>query len=79
MALHASDMVVVSDRMVSEALGVDIDTLFIIVRGPYEAEASNKYSKSLKICVDAMANGKIYEKIPCGWFLRVKDKDKQHR
>jgi hypothetical protein len=78
-AINASDIVVVSDLQVAKALDVGIDTLFIVVRGPYEAQQQSKFAKSLRICVDVMADGKVYEQVPCSWLLRAKDKDRQQK
>ena len=82
MAIHVNDLVVVSDVMVSSAHQVDIDTVFIVFKGPYESEyeiASSKRVKALKICVDIMGNGRIFEKIPCGWLIRAKSKHQQQK
>lgn len=77
MAIHTNDLVVVSDTMVAKALQVADDTVFIVVRGPYESEyevPAGKRVKAIKICVDIMGNGRIFEGIPCGWLVRAKSK-----
>jgi len=78
-AINSSDIVVVADAQVALALDVDIDTVFIVVRGPYEAQQQSKFAKSLRICVDIMAAGTVYEQVPCSWLLRAKNKDRQQK
>jgi len=77
MAIHINDLVVASDPMVTRALEVDFETVFIVVRGPYEAQHDyviGKKFKQINICVDIMGNGRIFESIPCGWLIRAKSK-----
>jgi len=72
--IHESDLVVPSDEQVARALFGTVDTVYIVVRGPYEHYQEAKYTKDIRVCVDIMAGGIIHKAIPASWLLRLKQK-----